>query len=207
MGAAGDTAAGARRSLLDARGVGGHVGTQELATAAIDNLETKVLLLNNQHLGMVVQWEDRFYKANRAHTYLGRREAEWHESQARGRFGGFDRGACRGSLWPVRGLTAARFFCLLPLSAGRGGHLPRLCHDGQELWRVGAAHHPQGPGPRGHPRDARHAGPLPARGGCSVLGCCCWWDARVTWRPGRCAVRSPALVPNDGYARRSWCPT
>lgn len=22
---------------------------------------------------MVVQWEDRFYKANRAHTYLGRR--------------------------------------------------------------------------------------------------------------------------------------
>jgi hypothetical protein len=40
-----------------------------------------VLLLNNQHLGMVVQWEDRFYKANRAHTYLGKREAEWHETQ------------------------------------------------------------------------------------------------------------------------------
>jgi acetolactate synthase I/II/III large subunit len=30
-----------------------------------------VLLLNNQHLGMVVQWEDRFHKGNRAHTYLG----------------------------------------------------------------------------------------------------------------------------------------
>src|SRR2546430_15316868 len=30
-----------------------------------------VLLLNNQHLGMVVQWEDRFYESNRAHTYLG----------------------------------------------------------------------------------------------------------------------------------------
>jgi acetolactate synthase-1/2/3 large subunit len=30
-----------------------------------------VLLLNNQHLGMVVQWEDRFYDSNRAHTYLG----------------------------------------------------------------------------------------------------------------------------------------
>jgi acetolactate synthase I/II/III large subunit len=29
------------------------------------------LLLNNQHLGMVVQWEDRFYESNRAHTYLG----------------------------------------------------------------------------------------------------------------------------------------
>ena len=30
-----------------------------------------MLLLNNQHLGMVVQWEDRFFKGNRAHTYLG----------------------------------------------------------------------------------------------------------------------------------------
>ncbi len=30
-----------------------------------------MLLLNNQHLGMVVQWEDRFFQGNRAHTYLG----------------------------------------------------------------------------------------------------------------------------------------
>jgi acetolactate synthase-1/2/3 large subunit len=30
-----------------------------------------VLLLNNQHLGMVVQWEDRFFGSNRGHTYLG----------------------------------------------------------------------------------------------------------------------------------------
>ncbi len=29
------------------------------------------MLLNNQHLGMVVQWEDRFFGSNRAHTYLG----------------------------------------------------------------------------------------------------------------------------------------
>ncbi len=28
----------------------------------IEKLNVKVLLLNNQHLGMVVQWEDRFYK-------------------------------------------------------------------------------------------------------------------------------------------------
>ncbi len=46
---------------------------QELATVAVDALPTKIMILNNQHLGMVVQWEDRFYKANRAHTYLGRR--------------------------------------------------------------------------------------------------------------------------------------
>ena len=26
---------------------------------------------NNQHLGMVVQWEDRFFAGNRGHTYLG----------------------------------------------------------------------------------------------------------------------------------------
>ncbi len=46
---------------------------QELATVSVDKLPTKIFILNNQHLGMVVQWEDRFYKANRAHTYLGRR--------------------------------------------------------------------------------------------------------------------------------------
>jgi len=44
---------------------------QELATAYCENLPIKVLLLNNQHLGMVVQWEDRFMDGNRAHTYLG----------------------------------------------------------------------------------------------------------------------------------------
>jgi acetolactate synthase-1/2/3 large subunit len=44
---------------------------QELATCFCEKLPVKVLLLNNQHLGMVVQWEDRFYSGNRAHTYLG----------------------------------------------------------------------------------------------------------------------------------------
>src|SRR5437870_10373758 len=44
---------------------------QELACAYTEKLPVKVLLLNNQHLGMVVQWEDRFFKGNRAHTYLG----------------------------------------------------------------------------------------------------------------------------------------
>ncbi len=44
---------------------------QELATCYCEELPVKVLLLNNQHLGMVVQWEDRFMHGNRAHTYLG----------------------------------------------------------------------------------------------------------------------------------------
>jgi acetolactate synthase I/II/III large subunit len=44
---------------------------QELATVYCEKLPVKVIVLNNQHLGMVVQWEDRFYDSNRAHTYLG----------------------------------------------------------------------------------------------------------------------------------------
>ncbi|MDO4570660.1 MAG: biosynthetic-type acetolactate synthase large subunit [Planctomycetia bacterium] len=44
---------------------------QEMATCYCEKIPMKVLLLNNQHLGMVVQWEDRFCGSNRAHTYLG----------------------------------------------------------------------------------------------------------------------------------------
>ena len=48
-----------------------QMNIQELATCFCEELPVKVFLLNNQHLGMVVQWEDRFMKRNRAHTYLG----------------------------------------------------------------------------------------------------------------------------------------
>lgn len=48
-----------------------QMNIQELATLFCEKLPVKVLLLNNQHLGMVVQWEDRFEKSNRAHTYMG----------------------------------------------------------------------------------------------------------------------------------------
>jgi acetolactate synthase-1/2/3 large subunit len=48
-----------------------QMNIQELATCYCEKLPVKVLLLNNQHLGMVVQWEDRFMSRNRAHTYLG----------------------------------------------------------------------------------------------------------------------------------------
>jgi acetolactate synthase-1/2/3 large subunit len=70
------------KPVVDIDGDGSFLmNIQELATVAIDKLPTKMFILNNQHLGMVVQWEDRFYKANRAHTYLGRREAEFHVTQ------------------------------------------------------------------------------------------------------------------------------
>ncbi|GJR36959.1 acetolactate synthase [Tanacetum coccineum] len=58
--------------VVDIDGDGSFMmNVQELATIRMENFPIKILLLNNQHLGMVVQWEDRFYKENRAHTYLG----------------------------------------------------------------------------------------------------------------------------------------
>lgn len=48
-----------------------QMNIQELATLYCEGLPVKTLLLNNQHLGMVTQWEDRFMQGRRAHTYLG----------------------------------------------------------------------------------------------------------------------------------------
>lgn len=60
------------RLVIDIDGDGSFLmNIQELATCFCEKLPVKVLLLNNQHLGMVVQWEDRFHQSNRAHTYLG----------------------------------------------------------------------------------------------------------------------------------------
>jgi acetolactate synthase-1/2/3 large subunit len=60
------------RTVIDIDGDGSFMmNIQELACAYCEKLPVKVLLLNNQHLGMVAQWEDRFYDSNRAHTYLG----------------------------------------------------------------------------------------------------------------------------------------
>ncbi|KAH7867030.1 hypothetical protein Vadar_028056 [Vaccinium darrowii] len=58
--------------VVDIDGDGSFMmNVQELATIRVENLPVKIMVLNNQHLGMTVQWEDRFYGANRAHTYLG----------------------------------------------------------------------------------------------------------------------------------------
>ena len=47
------------------------MNVQELATAKIEKIAAKAMILNNQHLGMVVQWEDRFYDSVRGNTILG----------------------------------------------------------------------------------------------------------------------------------------
>jgi acetolactate synthase-1/2/3 large subunit len=58
--------------VIDIDGDGSfQMNIQEMATCYCEKLPVKVLLLDNQHLGMVVQWEDRFHDSNRAHTYLG----------------------------------------------------------------------------------------------------------------------------------------
>jgi acetolactate synthase-1/2/3 large subunit len=60
------------RQVVDIDGDGSFLmNVQELATAHIEKIAAKVIILNNQHLGMVVQWEDKFYEGNRGHTYLG----------------------------------------------------------------------------------------------------------------------------------------
>ncbi|MBQ3240754.1 MAG: biosynthetic-type acetolactate synthase large subunit [Akkermansia sp.] len=43
---------------------------QELATIHIEKMPIKCIIMNNQHLGMVVQWEDLKYDSNRANTFL-----------------------------------------------------------------------------------------------------------------------------------------
>ncbi len=68
--------------VIDIDGDGSfQMNIQELATCKCEDLPVKVLLLNNQHLGMVVQWEDRFMEGRRAHTYLG----SIHDAEALGK--------------------------------------------------------------------------------------------------------------------------
>jgi acetolactate synthase-1/2/3 large subunit len=60
------------REVIDIDGDGSFLmNVQELATAMAENIPAKAIIINNQYLGMVVQWEDRFFSSNRGHTFLG----------------------------------------------------------------------------------------------------------------------------------------
>lgn len=60
------------KQVIDIDGDGSWVmNVQELATCHIEKIAAKAMILNNQHLGMVVQWEDRFYNSVRGNTILG----------------------------------------------------------------------------------------------------------------------------------------
>jgi acetolactate synthase I/II/III large subunit len=57
--------------VIDIDGDGSFaMNIQELATAKIEKINAKAMILNNQHLGMVMQWEDRFYGSVRGNTVL-----------------------------------------------------------------------------------------------------------------------------------------
>jgi len=60
------------KQVIDIDGDGSFImNVQELATAHVENIAAKAIILNNQYLGMVMQWEDRFFQSNRGHTFLG----------------------------------------------------------------------------------------------------------------------------------------
>ncbi len=60
------------KQVIDIDGDGSFMmNVQELATCHIEKIAAKAMILSNQHLGMVVQWEDRFYGSIRGNTVLG----------------------------------------------------------------------------------------------------------------------------------------
>jgi acetolactate synthase-1/2/3 large subunit len=66
------------REVIDIDGDGSFLmNVQELATAKVEKIAAKAIILNNQHLGMVVQWEDMKYGSNRGHTYLGDHDSRY----------------------------------------------------------------------------------------------------------------------------------
>jgi len=86
------------REVIDIDGDGSFLmNIQELATAYADDIPVKVVVINNQHLGMVVQWEDRFYDSNRAHTFIG-------DPKGEGIYPGIE-AICQGFRVPARQVT------------------------------------------------------------------------------------------------------
>ena len=60
------------REVINIDGDGSFLmNIQELATSTVEKISAKTMVLNNQHLGMVVQWEDLLYESCRAQTILG----------------------------------------------------------------------------------------------------------------------------------------
>lgn len=60
------------RTVIDIDGDGSFLmNIQELQTVRVENIPVKAVILNNKYLGMVAQWEDKFYESVRGHTYIG----------------------------------------------------------------------------------------------------------------------------------------
>lgn len=62
------------KTVIDIAGDGSiQMNIQELATAVVNDLPVKILILNNTYLGMVRQWQELFYNKRYAATCLDRR--------------------------------------------------------------------------------------------------------------------------------------
>lgn len=60
------------RQVINIDGDGSfQMNIQELATAKMEKIAAKQIILNNQYLGMVAQWEDLFYQGLHANTFIG----------------------------------------------------------------------------------------------------------------------------------------
>jgi acetolactate synthase-1/2/3 large subunit len=71
-GAMGAQVAHPKRQVINIDGDGSFLmNIQELQTLKVEKIPVKNVVLNNAHLGMVAQWEDRFYKSIRGHTFIG----------------------------------------------------------------------------------------------------------------------------------------
>jgi len=69
--ALGAKVANPKSEVIDIDGDGSfQMNIQEMATAVTENIPVKVMLMNNQFLGMVMQWEDIFYNSTRGNTVL-----------------------------------------------------------------------------------------------------------------------------------------
>lgn len=70
--AIGAQVANPKKIVVDIDGDGSFLmNIQELATAKVEKIPAKVIIINNQFLGMVMQWEDCFYNRTRGNTILG----------------------------------------------------------------------------------------------------------------------------------------
>lgn len=59
-------------TVVDIAGDGSiQMNIQELATAVIENIPVKIIILNNGYLGMVRQWQELFYDKRYAFTIIG----------------------------------------------------------------------------------------------------------------------------------------
>ena len=55
-----------------------QMNIQELGTLYAEGIDVKMIILNNQHLGMVAQWEDRFYGSRHCNTVLEDKDKQYY---------------------------------------------------------------------------------------------------------------------------------